>query len=134
LVKIFPPLAGPAAVKVAPVPDGQIVVAVGLTVTGRFAPQQKGEIKLVGGTTGAPAAENTAVKLHALPVALRLLILYAIGLLNGAFRTTDPPQEDVMVSVPEAGGQATVTVPDRLYSPLLQAVVTAVTALQFGAV
>ena len=39
-----------------------------------------------------------------------------------------------MVSVPEAGGQATVTVPDRLYNPLLQAVVTAVSALQLGAV
>lgn len=113
-VKILPPLAGPLAVRVAPVPVGQIVVAVGATVTGKFAPQQKGEMKLVGGTTGAPATEKTAVKLQALPVALRLLMVYAIGLVNGGFRTTDPPQEDVMVSVPEAGGQATVTAPDRL--------------------
>jgi hypothetical protein len=73
-VKILPPLAGPVAVSVAPVPVGQIVVAVGATVTGIFAPQQKGEMKLVGGTTGAPATENTAVKLQALPVALRLLM------------------------------------------------------------
>lgn len=113
-VKIFPPLAGPEAVRVAPVPVGQIVVAVGATVTGKLAPQQKGEIKLVGGTTGAPATENTAVKLHALPVALRLFIEYAIGLVNGPLRTVDPPQDDVIVSVPEAGGQATLTTPERL--------------------
>ena len=74
LVTIFPPLAGPVAVSVAPVPVGQTVAVVGLTVTGKFAPQQKGEMKLVGGTTGALAAEKSATKLQALPVAFNPLI------------------------------------------------------------
>jgi hypothetical protein len=57
-----------------------------------------------------------------------------IGLVNGALSTTDPPQEDVIVSVPVVGGQATFTTPDKLYNPLLQAAVTAVIELQLGAV
>ena len=57
-----------------------------------------------------------------------------IGLANGALRTTDPPHVDVIVRVPVVGGQATFTTPDKLYNPLLQAVVTAVIELQLGAV
>jgi hypothetical protein len=74
LVTIFPPLAGPVAVSVAPVPVGQTVAVVGLTVTGKFAPQQNGEIKLAGGITSEASAEKTAVRVQALPVAFNPLI------------------------------------------------------------
>jgi hypothetical protein len=64
----------------------------------------------------AASAENTAVILQAAPFAANPGKLYAAGLVNGAFKTTDvPPQELVIVNVPVAGAFVKVTFPDTSY-------------------
>ena len=56
------------------------------------------------------------------------------GLVKGALKTTLPPHELLMVSVPLAGKQPVVSVPDNTYVPAEQLPGVAVSILQLGAV
>ena len=102
--------AGAVAVKFT-LPPEQIVEVAGVKVTFKGT-QQMGALNVVDGTVGAPAAENNAVTVHVPPLAVVTEKLKGIAELNAVLgNTTDPPQEEVIVNVPDAGGQATLTTP-----------------------
>jgi hypothetical protein len=77
-----------------------------------LAPQHVGSLKVTGVMTGAPAAEYTAVTVQLPPFPLEAGNVQFRGLVKGALKVTEPPQEFVMVNVPLAGKQPVVNVPD----------------------
>ena len=104
---------GAVAVKFT-LPPAQIVVVAGVSVTAKGV-QQMGALNVAAGTVGAFAAENTAVTLHVPPLAMVTGKLNGIAELKAVLgNIKEPPHEEVIVNVPEGGGQATLTTPLRV--------------------
>jgi hypothetical protein len=101
-----------------------------------FAEQpQVGSVTVIDETDGAPTAENTALIVQLPPFPPLGGNDQLIGLVKGAFKTTLPPHELVIVKVPVVGReQPIVNTPDMTKLLLTHGPAVAVKVLQLGAV